>query len=207
MDTLENAFTLFQGAVGDLFLPTIIDAAMALSDFFEAARAGLKDIDTLPQPIRDIVVGAKDLYDGLMNAASAIESSVGPEVRELASALATLLGGVLDLAGSIYNVLTPVWKLWGQVNATVIALIAKLAQDIASLIGVLTDFVDWIGSAWREEERFVSETERVTQAIKNVSEATKGASVSVQDYQRDLTTLLTELASVNTELEEKKATT
>ena len=205
MDTLENAFTLFQGAVGDLFLPTIIDAAMSLSNFFEAARAGLKDIDVLPEPIRDIVIGAKDLYDGLLNAAEAIASSVGPEIRELASSLATLLGGVLDLAGSIANVLTPVWEVWGQINATMIALITKLAQDLGSLIGVLTDFVDWVGSAWREEDKFTESTNRVTEAIENVEKATSSATQSTQEYQGSLRTILIELASVNAELEQKQA--
>ena len=203
MDTLENSFKLFQGAVGDLFLPTVVDAAMAMSEFFEAARAGLKDFDSLPQSIKDIVLGAKDLYDGLLSAAAAIESSVGPEFRELAAALSTLLGGVLDLAGSIYDVLTPVWKLWGQVNATVIALITKLAQDVSSLIGVLTDFVDWVASAWREEDRFTESTQRVTQAIEEVKEAATGASGSFQEYAGSLRTVLEELASVNVEIDEK----
>ena len=205
MDTLENAFTLFSGAVGDLFLPTVIDAAMALANFLEVARAGLKDIDALPKPIRDIVLGAKDLYDGLLNAAEAIGSSVGPEIRELLPALSTLLGSVLDLAGSIYDVLTPVWKLWGQVNATVIALITKLAQDISSLIGVLTDFVDWIGSAWQGQDRLADSTERVAAAIQNVEEATKNATTSTQEFQGNLRTILEELQSVNTELEQKQA--
>ena len=92
MDTLENSFKLFQGAVGDLFLPTVVDAAMALSNFFEAARTGLKDIDALPEPIRDIVLGAKDLYEGFLEIAEAIGNNVGPEIRELFPALATLLG-------------------------------------------------------------------------------------------------------------------
>ena len=205
MDTLENSFLLTQAAIGDLLLPTVVDAAMALSNFFEAARAGLKDIDALPEPIRDIVLGAKDLYDGLLSIAEAFSSSVGPEVRELASALATLLGGVLDLAGSIADVLTPVWKFWGEVNATLIALITKLAQDVASLIGVLTDFVDWVGSAWREEDKFTESTNRVTEAIENVEEATKKATTSTQEYQNSLRTILEEIASVNSELEQKQA--
>ena len=205
MDTLENSFKLFQGAVGDLFLPTIIDAAQGLSTFFEAARAGLKDLDSLPQPIRDIVLGAKDLYDGLLEIAQAIGNNVGPEIRELLPALSTLLGGVLELAGAIANALAPAYKLLSKTTAVVVGLITKLAQDITGIIGVLTDFVNWVSSAWREEERFVSETERVTEAIENVEAATKNATTSTQGYQSSLRTILEELASVNTELETKKA--
>ena len=141
MDTLENAFTLFSGAVGDLFSPTIIDASIALSDFLEKARAGLKDTDQLPDSIKAIAVGARELYDGLLAIAEAIQSSVGPEVRELLPALATLLGGVLDLAGSIANVLAPAYELLSKTTAVVVALITKLAQDITSMIGILTDLL------------------------------------------------------------------
>ena len=202
---LGNAMFRLQTEVGGKFLPIVREATFGLTNFLDTIREGVADVSTLPPEIQAIVAGAESLRDGLLSAAAAIESSVGPEVRELASALATLLGGVLDLAGSIYNVLTPVWELWGQVNAIVIALITKLAQDVTSLIGVLTDFVDWVGSAWREEERFVSETERVTAAIENVSEATKKATTSTQEYQNSLLTILRELASVNSELEQKKA--
>ena len=205
MDELQNSAFLASAAVGDLLLPVVLSAATGLTEFFESIRAGIKDVTLLPEPIQDIVEGAKDLYDGLLNAAEAIGSSVGPEVRELAASLGTLLGGVLDLAGSIYSVLTPVWEVWGQINATVIALITKLAQDITSLIGVLTDFVDWVGSAWREEDKFTESTQRVTEAIENVEKATSSATQSTQEYQGSLRTILEELASVNTELEQKKA--
>lgn len=205
MDELQNSAFLTSAAVGDLLLPTVLSAASGLTTFFESIRVGIKDVNQLPEPIQDIIMGAKDLYDGLLNAAEAIGNSVGPEIRELAASLATLLGGVLDLAGSIYDVLTPVWKIWGQVNATVIALITKLAQDITSLIGVLTDFVDWIGSAWREEDKFTESTNRVTEAIENVEKATSSATQSTQEYQSSLRTILEELQSVNTELEEKQA--
>ena len=205
MDELQNSAFLASAAVGDLLLPVVLSAATGLTEFFEAIRAGIKDVTLLPEPIQDIVEGAKDLYDGFLNAAEAIGSSVGPEFRELASALSTLLGGVLDLAGSVANVLTPVWEVWGQINATVIALITKLAQDIASLIGVLTDFVDWVGSAWREEDKFTESTQRVTEAIENVEKATSSATQSTQEYQGSLRTILEELGSVNAELEEKRA--
>ena len=113
MDELQNSAFLTSAAVGDLLLPVVLSAATGLTEFFESIRAGIKDVTQLPEPIQDIVAGAKDLYNGLLAIAEAFSSSVGPEVRELASALATLLGGILDLAGSVADVLTPVWKTLG----------------------------------------------------------------------------------------------
>ena len=205
MDTLQNAFFLTQSALGDLLLPTVIDAAIVLSEFLETVRSGIKDVSLLPEPIQDIVAGAKDLYDSLSEAASAIANNIGPEMREFAASLGTLLGSVLDLAGSIVNVLEPAFQLWSHVQAVIVAAITKLAQDLNSVIGVLTDFVDWVSSAWREEERFVSETERVTKAIEDVEKATTNATQSTQEYQNSLRTILEELDSVNAELEQKKA--
>ena len=205
MDTLQNAFFLTQSAVGDLFLPVIVEAAQGLSNFLETVRAGIKDVSLLPEPIQDIVVGAKDLYEGLLSIASAIESSVGPEVRELLPALATLLGGVLELAGAIANVLSPAYQVLSKTTAVVVALVTKLAQDITSMIGILTDFVDWVSRAWREEDKFTESTQRVTEAIENVEKATSSATQSTQEYQGSLLTILRELQSVNTELEEKRA--
>ena len=205
MDELQNSFFLTQSAIGSLFLPALTDAAFALSNFLENVREGVTDVSALPQPLQDIVTGAKNLYDALSEAASAIANNIGPEIREFAASLGTLLGSVLDLAGSIVNVLEPAFQLWSHVQAVIVAAVAKLAQDLTSIIGVLTDFVDWVSRAWQEEEIFEERTTRVAAAIENVEKATKGASVSVQDYQRDLTTLLTELQSVNTEIEQKKA--
>ena len=53
IDTLENAFTLLQGSIGDLFLPAVTNAAIALAEFFESVRAGINDVSLLPQPIQD----------------------------------------------------------------------------------------------------------------------------------------------------------
>ena len=156
---LGNAMFRLQTEVGGKFLPIVREATFGLTNFLDTIREGVADVSTLPPEIQAIVAGAESLRDGFQNAAESFSSSVGPEVRELAASLSTLLGGVLDLAGSIYNVLTPVLELWGQVNATIIALITKLAQDITGIIGVLTDFVDWVSSAWREEDKFTESTE------------------------------------------------
>ena len=205
MDELQNSAFLASAAIGDLLLPTVLSAASGLINFFEAIRAGIKDVTTLPPEIQAIVEGARELYDGLMNIAEAIQSSVGPELNELLPALATLLGGVLELAGAIANVLEPAFQLWSHVQAVVFALVTKLAQDITSLIGVLTDFVGWVSSAWQEEDKFTESTQRVTQAIEEVEKAATGASGSFQEYAGSLKVLLEELASVNSELEKKKA--
>ena len=205
MDTLDNAFTLLQASIGSLFLPAIADAAFALAEFFESVRAGINDVEQLPKPIRDIIEGGRDLYEGLLNIAESIESSVGPEIRALIPTLATLLGSVLDLAGSISQLLAPAYELWNQVNAVVVGLINKLAQDITGIIDVLTGFVDWVASAWQEEDRFTESTQRVTKAIEEVEAAATDASGTFQEYAGSLQVLLTELQSVNAELEQKKA--
>ena len=205
MDTLQNAFFLTQSAIGDLLLPTVVDAAMALSDFFEAMRAGIKDVSLLPEPIQAIIEGTRELYDGLLNVAESIGRSVGPEVNELLPALATLLGGILELAGAIANALAPAYELLSKTTAVVVALITKLAQDITSLIGVITDFVGWASSMWQAEDRVAEATQRVSKAIETVDEATKNATTSTQEYYSNLGVLLGEIQSVNAELEEKKA--
>ena len=204
MDELQNSAFLTSAAIGDLLLPVVLSAASGLTNFFESIREGIKDVNLLPEPIQAIVEGVRELYDGLLNIAGAIERSVGPELNELIPALATLLGGVLELAGAIANALAPAYELLSKTTAVVVALITKLAQDVTSLIGVLTDFVDWVASAWQEEDKFTESTNRVTEAIENVEEATKKATTSTQDYQNSLRTILEELNSVNSELETKK---
>jgi len=204
-DELQNSAFLTSAAIGDLLLPAVLSAATELTNFFAAIRAGIKDVSTLPPEIQTLVEGARDLYDGLLEIAEAIGNNVGPEIRELLPALATLLGGVLELAGAIANVLTPAYELLSKTTAVVVALITKLAQDITSMIGILTDFVDWVASAWQEEERFAESTGRVSKAIEGVEKATKNATTSTQEYQNNLRTILIELDSVNNELENKKA--
>ena len=203
MDELQNSAFLTSAAIGDLLLPVVLSAASELTNFFESIRAGIKDVNLLPEPIQAIVEGARELYDGLLNIAGAIERSVGPEINELLPALATLLGGVLELAGAIANALAPAYELLSKTTAVIIALVTKLAQDITSLIDNLTDFVNWVSSAWQEEDKFTESTNRVTEAIENVEEATKKATTSTQEYQNSLRTILEEIASVNVEIDEK----
>ena len=103
IDTLENSFTLFQSSIGDLFLPTVTNAAIALSAFFETLRAGIKDVTLLPQPIQEIVSGARELYDALVAVSESIGSVLGPPVEYLISNFGSLLGSVLELAGALYT--------------------------------------------------------------------------------------------------------
>ena len=64
--------------------------------------------------------------------------------------------------------------------------------------------MDWVGRAWREEDKFTESTQRVTEAIEDVEKATTSATQSTQEYQNSLRTILEEIASVNAELEQKK---
>ena len=97
MDTLQNAFFLTQAAIGDLFLPTVVDAAIALSDFFEAVRAGLQDFDSLPQSIKDIVAGARELYDALQSVIQSVGSVLAAPLEYLISNFGSLLGRFSNL--------------------------------------------------------------------------------------------------------------
>ena len=219
IDTLENAFRLAQASIGSLFLPTVVEAAQGLTAFFEAIRAGVKDANTLPEPIQDIVRGAQALFDALQTIAGQIDAGIGDEVRQLLPALGTLIGSILELVGAIGTALSPMLRLWAEVQSVIVALVTKLAQDLSGLISVVADFVNWVNSLWREEDMAADATEKLTeaqnqlktategttQAIENQSSETSNAAESAEDYAKRLGELQPELASVNEQLADKKA--
>ena len=171
MDTLENAFMLTQASIGGLFLPTIVEAAQGLSDFFEAVRAGVDDVTTLPEPIQEIIRDAMALWEALQNVADGIGEAMSPSVRELATQLAGLIGSILELTGALYNGLEPVFRAVYTVIGTVVAAVAQLVEHITLLIGGLTDAVNWVTSFWREEDRAAVSTDKLTQATEMLAEA------------------------------------
>ena len=130
------------------------NAAIALSAFFETLRAGVKDVTLLPQPIQEIVSGARELYDALVTVSESIRSVVGPPVEYLISNFGSLLGSVLELAGALYTALEPV--LTGHkppFSVTVVTAVAQLAEHLTYLISGLADAVNWVSNLWREEDR------------------------------------------------------
>ena len=202
MDTLENAFTLFQGAVGSLFLPTITKASIALSEFLEVARTGLNDFEALPKPIQDIVLGARSLYDALKRVAQSVGSVVGPPVEYLTSTFGSLLGEVLELAGALYTALQPVLTGLAYIVGTVVTAVAQLAEHLTLLIGGLADGVNWISSFWREEEQAVASTDKLTASIGAATDALEKNATAGDRQRAKLRDLQTQLDETNAKIED-----
>ena len=175
MDTLQNAFFLTQASIGDLLLPTVTNAAIALSEFFETLRAGIKDVTLLPQPIQEIVSGARELYDALVAVSQSIGSVLGPPVEYLISNFGSLLGSVLELAGALYTALEPVLKAQAAILGVVVTAVAQLAEHLTYLISGLADAVNWVSSLWREEDRATTSTQQLATAQGQLASATDSA--------------------------------
>ena len=197
MDTLENAFMLAQASIGGLFLPTIVEAAQGLADFFEAVRAGVDDVTTLPEPIQEIIRGAMALWEALQNVTDGIGGAMSPSVRELATQLAGLIGSVLELVGALYNGLEPVFRAVYTVIGTVVAAVAQLVDHITFLIDGLTDAVNWVTAFWTEEERAAVSTDKLAQATEMLAEAQEKLASSGDGQRARLKELQTELENTN----------
>ena len=195
MDELQNAFFLTQAAIGDQFLPVVVDTAQGLASFFETLRTGIGDVTTLPEPIQGIVAGAQALYESLRSVGETITGLVGPPVQELLSQLGGLLGAVLELTGALYNGLEPVFQAVYTVVGTVVAAIAQLVDHITLLVGGLADGVNWLTSFWREEDQVVESTNKLAAATEMLSEV-QGKLASSGDAQR------AKLKELQTELDE-----
>ena len=201
IDTLENAFRLAQASLGGLLLPTVVEGAQALTTFFEAIRGGTKELETLPEPIQEIVRGAVALYDGLQNVAGSIGDVFSPSVQELASELAGLLGSVLELVGALYNALEPILRGVYAALGVVVAAVAQLVEHITLLVGGLTDAVDWVTSFWREEEQAAVSTDNLSEATEKLAEAQEKLNASGDTQRAKLKELQTELDETNARIE------
>ena len=178
LDGLQNAFFLLQAEIGDQFLPIIAEAARGLSEFFDAIRTN--DLEDLPEPIRQIVEGAQSLYQGFINVAEAIRRGLGPELDLLLPAIGSLLGSILDLAGSLITALAPAYEVLAVPTRIAISLIVNLAETISTVIVAITDFVDWVSGAAAAEEMLAASTERATGTVEGLTEATKRATAEAQ---------------------------
>ena len=201
MDTLENAFMLTQASIGGLFLPTIVEAAQGLSDFFEAVRAGVDDVTTLPEPIQEIIRGAQALWDALQNVAEGIGDMVSPPVRELVTELAGLIGSILELTGALYNGLAPVFQAVYTVIGTVVAAVAQLVEHITLLIDGLTTAVNWVSQFWNEEERAAVSTDKLSEATEQLAGAQEKLNASGDAQRAKLKQLQTELDETNARIQ------
>ena len=129
----------------------------------------------LPQPIQEIVSGARELYDALVTVSQSIRSVVGPPVEYLISNFGSLLGSVLELAGALYTALEPVLKAQAAILGVVVTAVAQLAEHLTYLISGLADAVNWVSSLWREEDRATTSTQQLATAQGQLASATDSA--------------------------------
>ena len=180
IDALQNAFFHAQAAIGDLFLPTVTEGARVLTEFLEAIRVGTKDLTTLPEPIQEIIAGAQSLYNSLKLVGETIIGVVGPPIGELADAFGGLLGEVLELAGALLTALEPVLKLVSYVVGTVVLAVAQLAEHLGTLIGGLSDAVNWLAFWSDEGEKAKTSTDNLAASQNNLRTAAAGATQAVE---------------------------
>lgn len=171
IDTLQNSILLTKAAIGDLFLPTITNAARALSEFLDAVRLGTKDVSTLPEPIQEIVAGAQSLFEALQELGGALTRILGPPVSALAGSLGGLLGEVLELAGALVNLLNPLIQGTAYAIGALGAGIAQLSEHLTAFIGGVADAVEFI-MFWRDEgDQASASTDRLTQSVASATAA------------------------------------
>ena len=202
IDGLQNSFFLLQAEIGNNLLPVIARAATGLSQFFDAIREN--DLAELPAPIQAIVSGAQSLYDGLIQVGEAIRRGLGPEIDLLLPAIGTLLGNVLDLAGSLVNALAPAYEILAVPTRVAISLIVHLAETLGSVISGITDFVNWVTGAAESQEELRTSTQQTAQVMMTTATATQQAADSTQNLQGTLQTLQSDLSSVNAQLAQKR---
>ena len=171
MDTLQNSILLTKAAIGDLFLPTVTDAARVLSEFLDVVRVGTKDVSTLPEPIQEIVAGAQSLFEALQELGGALLRIVGPPIGALADSLGGLLGEVLELAGALVNLLNPIIQGTAYAIGALGAGIAQLSDHLTAFIGGVADAVEFI-MFWRDEgDQASASTDRLTQSVASATAA------------------------------------
>ena len=202
IDGLQNSFFLLQAEIGNNLLPILAQAATGLSQFFDAIREN--NLGELPAPIQAIVSGAQSLYNGLIQVGEAIRRGLGPELDLLLPALGTLLGNVLDLAGSLVSALSPAFELLAVPTRVAISLIAHLAETLSTVIGGITDFVNWVTGAAESQEQLRTSTQQTAQVMMTTATATQQAADSTENLQDTLQQLQSDLSSVNERLAEKR---
>ena len=199
MDTLENSIFLLKSTIGDQFLPAVVQGAQGLTEFFEAVRAGIRDTSTLPEPIQEIIAGAQALLEALQNVGGQLIEIVGPSVRQVGTEFAGLLGSVLELAGSLLNLLSPgtTRRSTAITGTLVIAAVAQLADQLSTLITGVSDAVEWITFWGDEEDKAAEATDRLTKSVESATAALE-ENASVGDKQRArLSALQQELETTN----------
>ena len=178
------------------------ESVRALSTLFDALREN--DLDALPEPIQAIVRGMQSLFDGFVSVGESIRSGLGPELDLLLPAIGNLLGDILSLAGALLNALAPAYEILAVPTRVAIALIVHLADTIGSVIGAITEFVDWVTGAAASQEELQTATAATARAIGEASAALNEGSTATERFQANIKDLQTELDSVNQALAAKR---
>ena len=202
IDALQNSFFLLQAEIGQQLLPVVGESVRALSILFDALREN--DLDALPEPIQAIVRGMQSLFDGFVSVGESIRSGLGPELDLLLPAIGNLLGDILSLAGALLNALAPAYEILAAPTRVAIALIVHLADTIGSVIGAITEFVDWVTGAAASQEELQTATAATARAIGEASAALNEGSTATERFQANIKDLQTELDSVNQALAAKR---
>ena len=202
IDELQNSFFLLQAEIGKQFLPVVGESVRALSTLFDALREN--DLDALPEPIQAIVRGMQSLFAGFVSVGESIRSGLGPELDLLLPAIGNLLGDILSLAGALLNALAPAYEILAVPTRVAIALIVHLADTIGSVIGEITEFVEWVAGAAASQEELQAATAATARAIGEATAALNEGSTATERFQASIKDLQTELDSVNEALAAKR---
>ena len=202
IDELQNSFFLLQAEIGKQFLPVVGESVRALSTLFDALREN--DLDALPEPIQAIVRGMQSLFAGFVSVGESIRSGLGPELDLLLPAIGNLLGDILSLAGALLNALAPAYEILAVPTRVAIALIVHLADTIGSVIGEITEFVEWVAGAAASQEELQTATAATARAIGEATAALNEGSTATERFQASIKDLQTELDSVNEALAAKR---
>ena len=141
---------------------------------------------------------------GFVSVGESIRSGLGPELDLLLPAIGNLLGDILSLAGALLNALAPAYEILAVPTRVAIALIVHLADTIGSVIGEITEFVEWVAGAAASQEELQSATAATARAIGEATAALNEGSTATERFQASIKDLQTELDSVNEALAAKR---
>ena len=115
---------------------------------------------------------ATAVWERIQSLASTLTDALRPGIETLLPGLGALLSSIFDLAIVISETLEPVVRVWWQGLGQVLGIVGLLAQDLAKLVGGITDFVNWLSSASSEQERFAGVTDKAKDSVQGLAEAT-----------------------------------
>ena len=186
---IRNEASLLQNALGQELLPVITSTVQGILSFTRALRQAVQgDLASLPEPLREVVVGAQRLFSELQRIAEIIVRTTGPSFQALVSSLGSLLGSVFELAGVITSVFLPAGTGMVNILNVWIAAAANLVDTLASLINGINSTIDFLVFWNDEQEKTADVTTDLTErqhllrgSIEGVSSAAGMAASAIAD--------------------------